>query len=549
MTALSLPPFLADRRVTHEEALAATVRSGTRIASGFATSEPHTFYARVWDHIRAHDLHDLEFKQALFLAPHKLLLGDTLSARGVLGSLATPTTPNVLRRAATPVHQATRKLDGVRRLAGHYQELRERRIRFVSAFLGPASNTVLPDNAMMRSLFPDLAGRNSSRMGITDMQSVHFPDAPDALFADPEGRPIVDLLVVAMTPPNEEGELSHGVACGATHEALEIALREGVKILLYLNPRLPFTWGYPDSPNTLHVDRLKDAAEAGRLFVVADDGKIPSLPSGAYDKPSPAEKAIADHVVNHIEAHKDLTRGRALQVGIGTTGVLAIRGLRSSSWSGRLYTEMLEPFSYDLFEEGKVAGSHFIEADGRRTELDGKLVCTFTMAEEGSGFYDKLHRNRAVVLAAASRVVIPEGFYGGLGINNILSLDFQGHVNSGGRDQNHYSGVGGAAVISRGLARGGVAYLCCKSTHTTPAGDLRSSIFPFLPGGTPISLIGPDLMGTRAGAHVYLATEHGVARINARSQSEFIRSLVSVAHPQFRGWLARRAWEEFRVQV
>lgn len=89
----------------------------------------------------------------------------------------------------------------MRRLALHYQELRERRIRFVSAFLGPASNTVLPDSPLMRTLFPDLAGRNSSRMGITDMQSVHFPDAPDALFADTSGRPSVDLLVVAMTPP------------------------------------------------------------------------------------------------------------------------------------------------------------------------------------------------------------------------------------------------------------------------------------------------------------------------------------------------------------
>lgn len=104
-------------------------------------------------------------------------------------------------------------------------------------------------------------------------------------------------------------------------------------------------------------------------------------------------------------------------------------------------------------------------------------------------------------------------------------------------------------MINRRLAKGGVAYLCCKSTHTSPKGELRSSIFPFLPSGTPVSLIGPDLMGTHAGAHVYLATEHGIAQINGRSQSHFIRALISVADPQFRGWLARRAWEEFRVSV
>jgi acyl-CoA hydrolase len=98
------------------------------------------------------------------------------------------------------------------------------------------------------------------------------------------------------------------------------------------------------------------------------------------------------------------------------------------------------------------------------------------------------------------------------------------------------------------LARGGVAYLCLKSTHRTPEGERRSSIFPFLPEGTQVTLTGPDLMGTRAGARFFLVTEHGVAEINARSQDRFIRALLSVAHPDFRPELEKRAWETFRVQ-
>jgi acyl-CoA hydrolase len=122
-------------------------------------------------------------------------------------------------------------------------------------------------------------------------------------------------------------------------------------------------------------------------------------------------------------------------------------------------------------------------------------------------------------------------------------------VNSGGKGPNHYSGVGGAAMINRGLARGGVAYLCMKSMHTGLDGKRHSSVFPYLPEGTPISLTGPDIMGTREGAHFFLATEWGIARINALPQSEFIKAIISVAHPDEREELGKRAYEEFRVRL
>jgi len=253
--------------------------------------------------------------------------------------------------------------------------------------------------------------------------------------------------------------------------------------------------------------------------------------------------------VSHIEANLRYTAGRALQVGIGTTGVVAIRALCDSKWRGRAYTEMLEPFTLSLLEKGCIEGSHFIEADGRRTMLDGKIVCTFSFGEQGSDFYRKIDRNNAIVMAPASRVVISEAFYGGLGVNNCLGIDFHGHVNSAGRDRNHHSGVGGGALIHRGLTRGGVAYMCLKSTHRSADGELRSSIFPFLPQGTPISHIGPDMMGGRDGGRVFLVTEHGVAQISGLNQWDFIKALISVADPAFRPWLKREAWKEFRVAV
>ncbi len=549
MTVEPIPMFMAECVMPEHDALRRIVRSGRTITSGFATSEPTSFYDVLWDYIQNEDITDLDIRQALFMAPHRLCVGDALQSRGLLEGAAERTSMSLLSGLARKANLITRKVEGLNRLAAHYAELRERRIHFTSPFIGAATNMIIPDNTMTRLAFPDLAGRNTTRMGITDMQSIHFPEAVDPM-GYPEGKPVFDAFVCVMTPPNEDGEMSHGAANGANGEILDRILRDqNVDVLLYVNPSFPFTRGHGDAPNTVHVDRFRELAAKGRLVVVEDESAVPALPKNSLSNPSKTELTIADHVVNHIEMTLDSTRGRAIQVGFGGTGVLAIRALEESSWRGRSYTEMLEPYTLGLFEAGKIDGSHFVERDGRRTSLDGKMVATFTIGEEGGDFYERLHDNPAVIIAPASRVVIPEGFYDGLGINNCLALDFQGHVSSGGRYENHHSGIGGGAQIWRGLARGGIGYLCLKSTHVGLDGQRHSSIMPFLPAGTPISHVGPDLMGGREGARFHLVTEHGIARLSGNSQSQFIRSIISVAHPDFRDELRRSAWEIFRVQV
>lgn len=545
------PGFFADCIMSNEEALRRTVVSGATVASGFATSEPHTFYASLWDHIVREDIVQLDIRQALFMAPHRVCLGSALESRGIMKEVAERWADvPVLGSFSRKVNMTSRKLEGLKRLIAHYEELKRRRITFTSPFIGAATNAVIPSNAITRSLYPDYVGRNTTRTGITRMQSIHFPDAVDSMGFDPDNNPLVTTFVMPMTPPNENGDMSHALANGANGEILEKALRlKTLNILIYMNPAFPFTTGYNDAPNTVNVKDFEELAKAGRLFVVEDDGKLAGLPAGALGSPSPAEVTIAENVVNHIEQNLHFTRGRAIQVGFGGTGVLAIKGLKESSWTGRCYTEMLEPFTLDLWESGKIAGTHFIEKDGTRTQLDGKLCCTFTICEDGSDFYKKLHNNPNVIVAAASRVVIPEGFHYGMGINNCLGIDFHGHINAGGRDKNHFSGVGGGATIARGLSKGGVAYFCMKSTHTTPEGKVRSSIFPFLPLGTPISYIGPDVMGGRDGARFYLVTEHGVTRMSGMDQHNFIKGLISVADPQFRDELRYHAYKEFRVHV
>lgn len=545
-----LPRFFQDCVVTPEEGLRKAVRSNTQILTGFATSEPVTFFTQVWDFMRKEKIHDVRIRSALVLTPYKLFLGSALKSRGLLPGVADGLSLSLLASWARAINAATRKVESLESLIRHYERLKRRNITFTSGFMSPVLNAVIPDTPVTRVMHPEYIGRNTSRLGLCDMQFLHFVDAADAMGFDPDGNVRGDTFVAVMTPPNAAGLMSHGPSAACNGEILEHILdRLDADVLLYVNANYPFTRGLPDAPNTMHVDRFKALAEAGRLHVVMDDGPVPAIPASRFDKPQRSELTIAEHVVNHIESTGERTRGRALQVGFGGTGVLAVRKLKESSWSGRCYTEMLEPFMLDLFESGKIAGSHIVERDGRRTMLDGRIVCTFALGTQGGDFYQRIDDNPAILLAPSSRVVIPEAFFYGMGINNALAIDFNGHVNTSARDKNHYSGVGGGAAIVRGLARGGISYLCMKSTHTTPEGELRSSIFPFMPKGTPVCYTGPDMCGGREGARSYLVTEHGIAELSGKSQAEMIRALVSVADPRFHTFLKRAAWREYRVRV
>jgi len=545
-----MPKFFQDCIRPPEDAMRRTVRSNTEILTGFATSEPVTFLTTVWDFMRKEKIHDVRFRNALVLTPYKLFLGNALRSKGLLPGVADGLSLSLLAGWARAINAATRKVESLEALIRHYERLQRRNIRFTSGFMSPVLNAVIPDTPMTRVMHPDYIGRNTSRLGLCDMQFLHFVDATDAMAFDPDRKLRADTFVAVMTPPNLDGEMSHGPSAACNGDVLEHLLEHAdADLLLYVNASYPFTRGLPDAPNTSHIDRFRKLAEAGRLHVVLDDGPVPAIPAGRFDKPQRSELTIAEHVVNHMEAHLDQTRGRALQVGFGGTGVLAVRKLKDSAWSGRCYTEMLEPFMLDMFEAGKIAGSHIVERDGRRTMLDGQIVCTFALGTQKGDFYKRIDDNPAIILAPSSRVVIPEAFFYGIGINNALAIDFNGHVNTSARDKNHYSGVGGGAAIVRGLARGGISDLCMKSTHTTPDGELRSSIFPFMPRGTPVCYTGPDMCGGREGARSYLVTEHGITEMSGKGQADLIRGLISVADPQFRPFLKRAAWREYRVKV
>ena len=202
MPTYQYPKFFQDRTFSNEEALKLCVKSGTTLASGFATSEPHTLYEALWDHIQREDIVDLEIKQALFMAPYHLCVGDALQSKGVLKDFAKKfSTSSIFGNLAAKVNAITKQMEGLGKLIDHYKELKERRIVFTSAFIGAATNIIIPSNRYTRLRYSEFVNRNTTRMGITRMHSIHFPDAVDSMGYDPSGKVLIDTFAAVVTPP------------------------------------------------------------------------------------------------------------------------------------------------------------------------------------------------------------------------------------------------------------------------------------------------------------------------------------------------------------
>jgi GNAT superfamily N-acetyltransferase len=117
-------------------------------------------------------------------------------------------------------------------------------------------------------------------------------------------------------------------------------------------------------------------------------------------------------------------------------------------------------------------------------------------------------------------------------INSCLEVDLSGQVCADSLGYEIYSGVGGTIDFVRGArgSRGGKTIMVLPSTTLDGS---RSRIVAALTEGA-------GVVTTRGGVE-YIVTEYGVASLAGKSLRERALSLISIAHPDFRGELMESA--------
>ena len=245
-----------------------------------------------------------------------------------------------------------------------------------------------------------------------------------------------------------------------------------------------------------------------------------------WGEPPKEDRPFADYVA---ELAPD---GSTIQIGVGTPGRYLPRlGAFDSKKDLGWHSEMAAPGVLDLVKTGVINGS-------QKTIHRDKLVGTSVHGSSPREI-EWAHMNPLIELYDADyvinvRTVAAHDNY--RAINNAISVDLTGQINSETIGTRMWNGTGGQTELHLGavLSKGGMAITLLRSTA---AGGTLSRVVPQLPEGGVVTI-------PRTFADT-VVTEYGIARLLGKSQRERAEEMISVAHPDFRGELRRAAGKLF----
>ena len=349
-----------------------------------------------------------------------------------------------------------------------------------------------------RSLFTGANVRQAVNEGRADFVPIHLHDVP-ALIS--RGQMPIDVALVHISPPDEHGFCSYGVGVDATKTAVEHART----VIAMVNRQMPRTLG----DSFVHVSKL------GKIVEVDD----PLIEHPMCDEVSEVARKIGENIASLI------TDGATIQMGIGEIPDAVLDYLKDKKHLG-VHTEMFSDGLVDLFEAGVVTNE-------QKTLHRGKIVASFVIGTRRAfdfvdnnpfmEFHPSEYVNDPYMVARNDKMVA---------INSAIAVDLTGQVCADSIGTRIYSGFGGQLDFIRGAARaqGGVPIIALPSTAKD--GAVTRLVDTLAPGS--------GVVTTRADVH-YVVTEYGVANLYGRSLRERARSLIEIAHPDFREALERAA--------
>jgi acyl-CoA hydrolase len=277
-----------------------------------------------------------------------------------------------------------------------------------------------------------------------------------------------------------------------------------------------------ESAGLPYVDGLENAVHESEVdFVVEGD------PGPALEIPNPPPTDVDRAVARLIAA--EVEDGSCVQIGIGAMpnavcSLLLESGVRDLG----VHTEMLTDGIIDLYRAGVVTGA-------RKTLHPGKVVCTFGVGTQMQ--YETADRNPDFLCLAVDLINLPHVVMQNdrvVAINNTTQMDLQGQAASESAGHRHISGTGGQSQFVRGAyaSKGGKSFICMSSTHERPGVRESRIVVDLTPGNV--------VTATRAD-NMYVVTEYGIINLKGKSVADRAAAMISIAHPDFREELERRA--------
>lgn len=318
-----------------------------------------------------------------------------------------------------------------------------------------------------------------------------------------DGTCRVDVVLLNVSEPNEEGLCSFGVSGDIATSAVECADR----IIAQVNPNMPFTYG----DSTVHISRLNACVWVDEPLV-----EVPTL------APTPEETAIGNAIAERIPD------GATLQIGVGGIPNAVLSALGNHKHLG-LHTEAMTDGVLPLLESGIIDNSCKKIYPGisvASLAIGSKNLYAHMNYNKEMLFKDVAFTNNPFVIGQNPKV---------MSINSALQIDLTGQICADSIGTYIFSSVGGQHDFVYGSSRseGGRSFIAMLSTTNKGVNKIVPTLTP-----------GAGVVTTRFQTN-YVVTEHGCVDLRGKDLAQRAKLLISVAAPQFREELEKAAAERF----
>lgn len=309
----------------------------------------------------------------------------------------------------------------------------------------------------------------------------------------------VDVAILHLSPPDENGYLSYGTSA----EYIKAGAENARTIIAEVNKQMPYTYG-----STIYVSEID--------YIVETDRPLYELQPPILTE---VEKKIGKNVAAIIPD------GSNLQLGIGAIPDAILHFLTDKKDLG-IHTEMFSDGVVDLYNKGVITNKF-------NNLNPGKFVTTFIMGTRK--LYDFIDKNEAINVLPVdytNNIMVAGRVNNLMSINSAIEIDLFGQVCSDTIGYKQYSGVGGQVdfVRAANASKGGKSIIAMSSTAKD---NTVSKIVLKLTEGACVTT-------SRQDVH-YIATEYGVVNLKGQSVENRAKMLISIAHPNFREQLAKEA--------
>jgi len=338
-----------------------------------------------------------------------------------------------------------------------------------------------------------------------DWKTAHY--IPSHLLDTPNyglSRKFTHVASVA-TPPDENGYMCRSLFGSFLNKEI---IGKADKVVIEVNKNFP---RINTEDFLIHVSEVD--------CIIENDAPVFELPNIPITE---TEEKIAAYIAEMIPNES------TLQIGIGGLANAVTHLLMDKKNLG-IHTELAVPSIMELMKAGVINGS-------KKNFMPNQAVAAFALGT--NEFYNFLDGNKDFIfkeIGFTNDPLIIGKNDNLISINNALMVDLNGQVASESIGIKQYSGTGGQVNFVNGsnYSKGGKSIIALNSTYVDKEGKIQSKILSTFPQGTITTTSRNDVQ--------YIITEYGVVNLRYMNMTERIKSLINIAHPDFRDKLKSEA--------